>query len=132
MLAVALEQAEHDITAWKWVVIGTHSALQGAIACHLRGAGNRLLVAKRKDAETWIKALDQGTARPEMMMDWFPNLYDKLKDVAIDGFKFAPQGNQGGSITLINQYRNDFVHFMVDGLSIEVSGLPEMCRIAWT
>ncbi|HSO12876.1 MAG TPA: hypothetical protein VLT51_10920, partial [Anaerolineales bacterium] len=128
MLLVALEQARGDITMWKWVVIATHGALQGAIACHLRGVGNNLLVAKQDDAEAWLRAHDQGTAHPKMMMDWFPNLYDKLKHTEIDGYKFTPQGNQGRSIKKINEYRNDFVHFMVNGFSLEISGIPGMCK----
>jgi hypothetical protein len=128
LVAVALDQAENDTAMWKWVVIATHSTLQSAIACHLRGAGNNLLVAKKEDAEAWLRAHDQGTARPEMMMDWFPNLYHKLKNIEIDGFKFTPQGNQGRSINKINEYRNDFVHFMVNGFSLEISGLPEICK----
>jgi hypothetical protein len=128
MLIIALDLVENDIAAWKWIVIATHSALQSAIACHLRGTGNNLLVAKNEDAEVWLKAHKQGTAHPEMMMDSFPNLYRKLKHFEIDGFKFTPQGNQGRSINKINGYRNDFVHFMVNGFSLEVSGLPKMCE----
>ncbi len=128
MLMVALDQAAKDIAAWKWVVIATHSALQSAIACHLRGTGNNLLVAKQEDAEAWLRAHGQGTAHPEMMMDSFPKLYHKLRQYEIEGFRFAPQCNQNRSIKKINQYRNDFIHFMVNGFSLEISGLPGMCK----
>ena len=127
LLEVALDQATKDIAAWKWVVIATHSALQSAIACHLGAIGNRFLVAKQEDAEAWLKAHDEGTPYPEMMMDSFPNLYDKLKHEEIYSYKFAPRGTQGRSIKKINEYRNEFVHFMPKGWALELSGLPAMC-----
>ncbi len=128
MLELALGQVEKDIAAWKWVVIATHSALQSAIACHLGSLGNSFLVAKQEDAEAWLKAHDDGTPYPEMMMDSFPNLCHKLKQYEIEGFKFVPHGTQGRSIKKINEYRNEFVHFMPKGWSLEVSGLPEICK----
>jgi hypothetical protein len=128
MLSVALDKIGEDIAAWKWAMIAIHSALQGAIACHLRAAGNNLLVAKPEDADLWLSAYDQDTALPEMKMDWFLSLYDKLKQFEIEGYKFTPKGSQGRSIKKINEYRNDFVHFIVNGFSLEVSGLPKMCK----
>ena len=128
MLEVALVQTAKDIAAWKWVVIATHSALQSAIACHLGAIGNSLLVAKQEDAEAWLKAHEDGTPYPEMMMDSFPNLYGKLKHQEIYGYKFVPQNTQGKSIKKINQYRNEFVHFMPKGWALEVRGLPDICK----
>lgn len=128
MFSGALDKVADDLAAWKWAVIAIHSALQGAIACHLRAAGNNLLVAKPEDAELWLSAHDKDSALPEMKMDWFPSLYDKLKKFEIEGYRFTPKDSQGGSINKINEYRNDFVHFMVNGFSLEVSGLPKMCK----
>ncbi|NOT06191.1 MAG: hypothetical protein HOP27_16490 [Anaerolineales bacterium] len=128
MLEVAINQTAKDIAAWKWVVIAMHSALQSAIACHLGAIGNSFLVAKQEDAEAWLKAHEDGTPYPEMMMDSFPNLYEKLKRQEIYGYKFVPRGTQGRSIKKINEYRNEFIHFMPKGWSLEVSGLPSMCQ----
>jgi hypothetical protein len=128
MLDVALDQIAKDIAAWKWVVIATHSALQSAIACHLGAIGNSFLVAKQEDAEAWLKAHEDGTPYPEMMMDSFLNLYDKLKHQEIYGYKFVPRGTQGRSIKKINGYRNEFIHFMPKGWSLELSGLPTICK----
>jgi hypothetical protein len=128
MLDVALDQIEKNLSAWKWVVITTHSALQSAMACHLGAIGNSFLVAKQEDAEAWLKAHEDGTPYPEMMMDSFLNLYDRLKHQEIYGYKFVPQGTQGKSIKKINAYRNEFIHFMPKGWSLEVSGLPNMCK----
>jgi hypothetical protein len=127
MLDIALGNVANDLATWKWVVIATHSAVQSAIACHLGAIGNSLLVAKQEDAEAWLKAHEDGTPYPEMMMDSFPHLYDKLKHQEIYGYKFSPQGTQGKSIKRINKYRNEFIHFMPKGWSLEVSDLPSVC-----
>jgi hypothetical protein len=121
LLEVALVQTTKDVAAWKWAVIATHSALQSAMACHLGSLGNSFLVAKQEDAEAWLPY-------PEMMMDSFLNLYDKLKHQEIYGYKFIPRGTQGRSIKKMNEYRNEFVHFMPKGWSLQVSGLPNMCK----
>ncbi len=109
------------------MVIATHSALQSAVGFYLRTIGNNLLVAKQKDAEAWLKAHKEHTPYPEMMMDKFPNLYRKLKRNEIEGFKFTPRGSQERSIKKINEFRNDFIHFMPKGWSIEISGMPRIC-----
>jgi hypothetical protein len=127
MLDIALNQVASDLTMWKWIVITTHSALQSAIACHLGAIGNSFLVARQEDAEAWLKAHEDGTPYPEMMIDSFLNLYDKLKKNEIYGYKFAPKGTQGRSIKKVNEYRNEFVHFMPKGWALEVAGLPRIC-----
>ena len=128
MLELALDQTAKDIAAWKWAVIATHSALQSAIACHFTSLGNHFLVAKQDDAEAWLKSHENGTSYPEMMMESFLNLYYKLKYNEILGFKFVPHGTQGRSVKMINIFRNKFVHFLPKDWSIEVSGLPNMCK----
>lgn len=127
MLNRALDGGATDSAAWKWIVIATHSALQSAIACHLGAVGNSFLVARQEDAEEWLRAHEDGAPYPEMMMDSFPNLYDKFKKIDVYGYKFSPKDQQGRSIKKINEYRNEFVHFMSKGWSLQLDGLPKMC-----
>lgn len=126
MVDASARQVASDPATWKWVVIGTHSAIQSAMAFHL-GFGNDLLVAKREDAVAWLQAHEDGAPYPSMMMDNFLNLYAKLKRHEVLGFKFAPHGTQGGSIKKLNHFRNEFIHFMPKGWSIELSGMPRIC-----
>ena len=60
-------------------------------------------------------------------MDTFLNLYKKIRRHAIFGYKFAPKAQQGKSIKRLNLFRNEFVHFMPKGWSIELSGMPNIC-----
>lgn len=126
MLSTACDLVQADISAWKWIVIGTHSALQSAIAFHL-GFGNDLLVARQEDAAAWLAAHEDGSPYPDTMMDSFPNLYKKLKQVDVLGYRFTPKGTQGSSIKRLNQFRNEFVHFMPKGWSVELTGMPTIC-----
>lgn len=126
MLGASCDRAMTDLSAWKWAVIGTHSALQSTMAFHL-GFGNDLLVARQEDAHAWLTAHEEGTPYPELLMDSFLGLYAKLKRHLILGYQFAPRGQQGGSVKRLNRYRNEFTHFMPKGWSIEVSGLPSIC-----
>jgi hypothetical protein len=40
--------------------------------------------------------------------------------------KFVPRGSQGGSINQLKVFRDDFIHFVPKGWSLEVSGLPRL------
>lgn len=121
-----ISKIELDLAYWKWAIISLHSALQSTMAFHL-GFGNDLLVMTQEDAEKWIKANDAGTPYPDAKMDSFLNLYKKIKKHEILGFKFSPNGQQTASVKKLNYFRNEFIHFMPKGWSIEVTGLPDMC-----
>ncbi len=70
--ALSLIQARQSDRAWKWVVLSFHSALQGAMVCHLSGtaqlgAPTKKCAAKwlewherdRRGEITWIKGVDE-------------------------------------------------------------------------
>ena len=40
----------------------------------------------------------------------------------------SDHSDNGSSIKKINKYRNEFVHFMPKGWTLEISGLPDMCK----
>jgi hypothetical protein len=122
----AVYKVNSDVFYWKWAIVSLHSAIQSVMAFHL-GFGNDLLVMSQEDAEAWLEAHESGAAYPETKMDGFLNLYKKTKKHEILGFKFVPTGQQGSSIKRLNWFRNEFVHFMPKGWSIEMSGMPGIC-----
>jgi len=121
-----LSKVHSDIVYWKWAIISLHSAVQSMMAFHL-GFGNHLLVMTQEDAEAWLEAHESGTGYPDSKMDSFLNLYKKIKKHKVRGYKFSPSGQQGGSIKKLNWFRNEFVHFMPKGWSIEMTGMPSIC-----
>lgn len=122
-----INKVETDMIYWKWVIISLHNTVQSIISFHL-GFGNDLLVMSQVDAEAWLQAHDSGTEHPETKMDNFLNLYKKIKSHQILGYKFTPSGQEGKSIKRLNNYRNEFIHFIPKGWSIEMSGMPDICK----
>lgn len=116
-----------DDSYWKWSIISLHSAVQSAMAFHL-SFSNDLLVMTQTDAEAWLTAHYNETAYPVTQMDSFLNLYKKIKANPILGYKFEPNGQKGRSIKTLNTLRNEFIHFMPKGWSIELSGMPSIFR----
>jgi len=121
----ALLKVELDTSYWKWAIISLHSATQSMMAFHL-GLGNDLLVMSQEDAEAWLHAHNNETDYPETKMDSFLNLYKKIKKHQILGYKFTPSGQEGSSIKKLNTLRNEFIHFMPKGWSVEILHMLEI------
>ena len=122
-----LERAQGDPYRWKWVILTLHSAVQGMMALALKGS-NGLNVLKSDDAKRWLDAYENDAPLlADLEMDSFLNLYKKIKsDSYIDSEKFTPQGTQGRSIKLLNQLRNQFIHFTPCTFILVRNGLPKM------
>ena len=116
---------------WKWAIIALHNSTQGFMVCALRGTNN-LAILTPKAAKKWMDAYEQHKPYPGEELDDFLNLYKKIKGnymmQYIHSQKFLPKGQQGGSIKRLNSFRNDFIHFIPAGWSIEVSGFPRICE----
>ena len=119
------EKINDDDANWKWAILSLHSAVQSMMAFHL-GFGNDLLVMTQADAEGWLQAYENETQYPSTKMDTFPNLYKKIKKHPILGFKYEPKGQEGKSIKKLNQFRNEFIHFMPKGWVIGLGGMPDI------
>lgn len=114
-------------TAIKWATIALHSAVQGHMALLLH-QGNGLNIMRDKDASAWLKAHYADEQYPlNGKMDSFMNLYSKIKRddcmrTFFDSVPFCPNGHDE-SMRRLNDIRNRFVHFQIDGWTIETSGL---------
>jgi len=126
LVHVSARECREDVQFWKWVLIGTHASLQAAIVFHL-SPGNDLLVAKPAHSKKWLEAHRTGGDYPTMHMDFFPELYEKAKAHEVFGFRLASTATQDESVRKLLDLRNDFVHFMPKGWSIELMGLPDIC-----
>ena len=128
-VADELERVQGDPYRWKWVILTLHSTVQGMMALALKGS-NGHSVLKSDDAKRLALAIENRTPIPtDLKMDSFLNLYKKIKsDTYIDGEKFTPQGTQGRSIKLLNQLRNQFIHFTPCTFILVHNGLPKMVR----
>lgn len=149
--AFSLAQAHRSEWAWKWVILSLHSALQGAMVCHLSGP-EQLGALKRGDAKRWrewndnsIRGGDEDAADPPPA----PHIADartlfkrlrcstaRLEDGCGGVVSISEQ--QGESFRRLHELRNEFSHFRPKGWSIGLRGAKQpiddmlnvMCLIA--
>jgi hypothetical protein len=123
-------QIEKKIDYWKWVVLAIHNATQGFMVLALRGSDG-LRPLKDDSAAAWLTAYRKGGEYPAEKLDSFFNLYKKVKSdtmlFSVHSKKFTPIDSQGRSVKKLNSLRNDFIHFLPQTWSLEVSGLPRIC-----
>lgn len=126
-----LKNAKRDSYYWKWAIITLHNSLQGFMVCALRGTSN-LAVLSAESAREWMDAFENNKPYPKEKLDDFLNLYKKIKGnymlQYVDSKKFVPKAQQGSSVRRLNSLRNDFIHFVPCGWSLEVSGVPHICN----
>ena len=129
MVSESVARAKTDIYRWKWALVALHSAVQGFMVLALRG-GNGLAALKDDVAAAWLEAYEKQQPLPEERLDSYENLYKKIKSdrMLMYGHSktFVPTGSQGGSINKLNDLRDDFIHFVPKGWSLEVTGLPRL------
>lgn len=111
-LEMVYEQLGHiqvDTYRWKWVIIALHNSVQNFMLLGLRGTNN-VNVMKPKDARAWIQAYDNNTNLPAGELDYFLELYKKIKGKQMliwsNSQKFVPQGQHGRSIKRLNIYES--------------------------
>jgi hypothetical protein len=133
----ALEMAEallatvsDDAYQWKWAIISLHNAAQGFMLLSLRGS-NGFDVISKKDAQAWTVAIAAGKTPPAARrLETYLTLYSRTKGPRMQKFvnsrRFTPVGEQDNSIKRLNSLRNEFIHFLPKGWSLEVSGLPDL------
>lgn len=131
MVAEASAMVLEDSYRWKWVLIATHNALQGFMVLALR-QGNGLKALKDDIAAKWLKAYREGGPYPVEKLDTFLNLYKKVKTdkemICYVGSKsFEATADHDKAVKKLNSLRNEFIHFVPKGWSLELSSLPEMC-----
>jgi hypothetical protein len=119
-----------DSYRWKWVLIAVHNTVQGFMVLALR-RGNGMLALRDDVAAAWIKAYREEKPLPKERLDTFLNLYAKVKTDAAAGYvhskRFTPGPTHDRSMKKLNEFRNEFIHFVPKGWSLELAGLPRIC-----
>ncbi|MDL1955883.1 MAG: hypothetical protein LWW95_02340 [Candidatus Desulfofervidus auxilii] len=130
MLAETAQSLIENPYQWKWVIIITHNALQEFMVLALR-RGNGLLPLKDKIAAQWLRAHRKGGRYPDEKIDYFLNLYKKIKSDAmlyyVHSKKFKATPDHDRAVEKLNELRNEFIHFVPRSWILELTGLPEIC-----
>lgn len=129
-----LIQVPDSPSHWRWVIVALHNSVQGFMVLSLRH-GNGLLALSSKSFQEWMDAYENDKPFPKKeKLDSYSGLYKKVKSEdagqAGGNSRFIPTGTQGRSIKRLDALRNDFIHFTPKGWSLELDGLPEICRDA--
>ena len=154
--ALSLKQAQRSDRSWKWVVLSLHSALQGAMVCHLSGTA-QLGALTKNCAEEWLEWRERDhrgeitwiqegvdefgvpTRRIENKKDQPPEnfvapagkLFKRLSCTSLRiegecGGIISITEKQRESFTLLHKRRNTFTHFSPKGWSIEINFVEDI------
>lgn len=142
-----------DRALWKWAILSLHSALQGAMVCHLSGTaqlgalfGNSVrkwLDWHERDRRGEIKYVDDGVDELGMRRTriatvednppdsrladprtLFKRLYSQDERRETAGTVIPITQAECGSFYRLCDLRDEFTHFTPKGWSIELDGLP--------
>lgn len=120
--------AQQNIREWKWLLIAGHSAVQSSLVISL-SRGDFLQTLKQTNAREWLIAHESGGPWPaQLQLDYFLELYRKAKRHIVAGtshgghFTYGTQHDD--AMRRLNDRRNGFIHFIPQGWSVELRGLP--------
>ncbi|MCY4420681.1 MAG: hypothetical protein OXC42_05455 [Gammaproteobacteria bacterium] len=153
--ALSLRQAQQSDRAWKWVVLSLHSALQGAMVCHLSGTTEEGALTTKcvkewfewheKDRRGEISRVQEGVdelgiptmriARkednpPQDIVASASELFGRLscpskRIESSCGAIIKTTERQQTAFTRLHNLRNKFTHFSPKGWSIELEYIEE-------
>ena len=137
--AFSLAQVRRSERAWKWVILSLHSALQGAMVCHLSGT-EQLGALQGDDAKRWrewnnnsIQGGDEnaGDPPPAPRIADARTLFKRLRCSTArietgSGRVISITEQQRESFTRLHELRNEFSHFRPKGWSIGLHGAKQM------
>lgn len=121
-VAAQLGVAKTDNYAWKWAIIAMQNAVQNAIVAAISGT-DQLGALTRRAARQWLEAYENDrTDYPEPWLANFLELFERAKTRT--GFPATPEID--ADLKRLVEFRNDFIHFVPKGWSIELAGLPRI------
>jgi hypothetical protein len=128
LLAMLIPKLKTQPALWKWVIIAAHSGVQGALVCSLRDTtGTNVLSSNSAKAMLDWLASPQGNAPREHVAS-FSDLLKKYRK------KYPHLRLSDGQLAQLRKLdehlRNNFIHFVPKGWSIEAAGLPALIRCA--
>lgn len=128
--------ATSDVYQWKWAIIILHNCMQAFMVLVLEGTNQIDVVKNRDKYANCLYKLSQNIEMDAEMkkilsdtqLDFFLKLYSKIKDSSNtqqlwNDSLFVATEEQDDAMELLNDYRNQFIHFLPCSWGIELSGL---------
>jgi hypothetical protein len=113
---------------WKWTILAAHNGAQGALVCAIKDTSGTNILDKRSAIAMlgWFEKSDED--QPRQHLDRFVVLLKKYKK------KYPVPGLPNQQIKnlckLNNEFRNNFVHFIPQGWSIDEAIFPPLIESA--
>lgn len=132
---LSLRQTRRSDRAWKWVILSLHSALQGAMVCHLSSTA-QLGALTKNSAEKWLEWYEKKGQNGRI-----PHIQERVANAEelfirlscpskrIEGGCGAPieiTKRQRMAFKRLNNLRNEFSHFSPKGWDIELEFIEEI------
>ena len=132
LLALVVTRLDEEPSYWKWAIIATHSALQGAMVCALQDTVG-VAVLTDGSAHKTLNWLETGEgAPPKEKLAHFDTLLERCRKTECmddEPLKISETDVQD-IISLHDHFRNNFSHFVPKGWSIERACLPRILLAA--
>jgi hypothetical protein len=115
-----IQHVEHDVLAWKWVIIALHGALYGFAICACAGSNPDYIkypmIKKGKyKGEGRLMGLDRALELCQNFTRYINSKPLQLSDKQKESIRW-----------LKHEFRNEFEHFSPKGWSIELHGMPQI------
>lgn len=110
------------LAQWKWLLVGAHDSIQGAIVCAIADSTGTNILSKKSAAKVlnWLE--DRSKNYSDEYMADFKTLLKRT------GVVLAT--SESKDIRKLHSFRNDFAHFTPKTWSIELAGLPRIITVA--
>ena len=132
LLAILSPLLDKHPSYWKWAIVAAHGGLQGAMVCALRDPSGVSILTKdcAREMLKWFET-QKGPPPEERLLD-FGNLLKRCcQGKWMDGVALKMTDMQLTDIKRLHgHFRNNFVHFVPKGWSIEERGLPRIISAA--
>ena len=148
MLESALGCIEQDKVFWKWSILATHSAVQGACVCFLTrtdGGGaldkrsemsllayhnqsSQMASSKKYNRDRKLGSLDYPKTRVASLPELLRRLPQKWKVEIPKNSEMPSNGVRNLDFQRLHNFRNKLTHFESVSWSLEIEGLPRIIR----
>jgi hypothetical protein len=124
-------EVHNDPYNWKWVIITLHNAAQAFMVLALQGTASLNVV---KDQDKWFEAIQLGNEYPkQQFLLNFLKLYKDIKSenrMMQNGYSksFPGAKETDYAMEVLNEIRNNFIHFIPCNWSLEIAWLPVICK----
>lgn len=118
---------------WRWLILSLHLGVQAALICALKGydtSGTSILSApSARQTLDWLHTdpKQRGQA-PNQQLAPMRNLLKRAQQPSYlpDPYRLTLPQHKIDDVLRLNELRNQFVHFAVDGWSLDADGLPRI------